>query len=96
MPESPQIGVLRGEEYLLALLLRVIEEACSNGAGKLNSWQRPAYAAALRELASNGLVMIGSDSDREVIAKVTRQGEAFLKRLEEEEGRQTSGRQAGD
>ena len=95
MSELPKIEVWTGEEHLLAMLLRVVDEACSKGDGKLDSWERWAYASALRELGSCGLVEIERECDRDVVAKMTPKGEAFLKRLEEKERKEAVGCASG-
>ncbi len=89
MSEAPEIEVWGGEEELLAILLSVIRQSCATKGGKLDSWALTAYARAMRELHSCGLIGIEDEFARRIIAKVTPEGEAFLTRLYEEERKET-------
>ena len=85
MSESPAIELRTLEQYLFAILLRVIDEACGEGRGKLNSWQLAAYAVALRTLTAGGLVEIEGESHHDIVAKISPRGHALLRQLDDEE-----------
>ncbi len=84
MSELPNIWT--GEEELFATLLTVVQEACATMKdNEINNWHRPAYARAMRLLASAGFVEVQTDTDGRTIAQVTPDGAALLDRLYEEE-----------
>ena len=78
MAELPKMSLEGRRVFAGRCCVRVVDEACAKGDGKLDSWERWAYASALRELGSCGLVEIERESDRDVVAKMTPKGEAFL------------------
>lgn len=89
-PELPEIEVWTGEEELLAILLCVIDQACTTTGDELDSGALSAYARAMRHLAESGLLDIESECGRRVFGKITPLGEAFIRRLHDEEEKEAA------
>jgi hypothetical protein len=54
VPElPPEITVWTGEEELLAVLLCVVDQACTTKGAELDSWALSAYARAMHRLAES-------------------------------------------
>ncbi len=85
MDEFPD--VLRGEDFLFALLLATLIEACSTlEKDQLKSWHRAAYAHAMKELDGAGFIQIQSVDDNQIISTITPFGRALVDRLIKETG----------
>lgn len=85
LPELPHVESWTPEKELLAILLCVVDQACATKGGELDSWALSAYARAMRRLAESGLFDIESECGRRVCGKITPRGEAFIRRLHEDE-----------
>lgn len=80
MIERPSI--FRGEEFLFALLLRMVQEHCSTMiAGELKSFGIAANADALKALANAGYVEIVEQADNRIRATVLPAGDELAARL---------------
>ncbi len=70
------------EDFLFALLLSVILEACAKrDSDELSSKRRIPYAHAIQILSAAGFIEIKSRSGRQISAQVTPLGKTLIERL---------------
>jgi hypothetical protein len=80
MIEPP--SVFRGEEFLFALLLRMVQEHCNTTvAGELKSFEIEANADAIKALADAGYIEIIEQADNRVRATLLPAADALAARL---------------
>ncbi len=80
MTERP--SVFRGEEFLFALLLRMVLEHCNTTiAGELKSFEIEANADALKALADAGYIEIVEQADNRIRATVLPAADELAARL---------------
>jgi hypothetical protein len=81
MIERPSI--FRGEEFLFALLLRMVQEHCSTMiAGELKSFEIEANADALKALAKAGYIDIVEQADNRIRATILPAADELADRLQ--------------
>ena len=72
----------RGEEFLFALLLRMVREHCDTTvAGELKSFEREAHADAMKALAEAGYIEIIEQAGDRVRAMVLPAADGLMARL---------------
>ena len=69
------------DDCLLAVLLRMVLEHCTNDKGVLDSWALPANGEAMRLLAEAGFIDIDTDIGGRLRATVLPAAGAFLARM---------------
>jgi hypothetical protein len=80
MIERPSI--FRGEEFLFALLLRMVQEYCSTTiAGELKSFEIETNADAMKALAEAGCIEIVEQADNRIRANVLPSADELAARL---------------
>ena len=82
MATEPRGGTTKTpEDWLLAALLRMVLEHCTNDKGALDSWALPANSEAMQLLAEAGFIRIDTDIGGRLRATVLPDAGAFLARM---------------